>query len=150
MANIQTITHGEPNWDIKVNQLIEQVNAQAEEQDNLKWTESSTGLVVQSGFVPISVGANTYRYLQIGNAKIVDVNFGVKMPTDIGSSSMITAVKLPESLSANLYTEYAENDKYQLSLNGTDFRISRMSAATSWWFGEGSHYVAHFVYVHMD
>ena len=146
MATLQKISHGEPNWDVKVNRIIDQLTAQGD----LKWIQSSEGLVVQSGFVPNTVDANTYRYLQIGNAKIVDVNFGVKMPTDIGNSSMLTAVKLPESLSANLYTEYAENDKYQLTLSGTDFRIARMQAATDWWFGEGSHYLAHFVYVHMD
>lgn len=146
MATLQKISHGEPNWDVKVNRIIDQLNAQGD----LKWIQSSEGLVVQSGFAPSDVDANTYRYLQIGNAKIVDVNFGVTMPVNIDNSSMLTAVKLPESLSANLYTEYAENDKYQLTLNGTDFRISKLSAATGWWFGNGSHYLAHFVYVHMD
>lgn len=139
MADLALISHGEPNWDIKVNNAIKLLNKTV----SGSWSEpTETGLVFQNGFQSIG---STYSYIQLGNHKIVDLQIGVTMPNDSSSTNLI-AVTLPDSIKPDhVYTEYLENDKYQVTLSGNAFSIACVNGS-KWWFGSGSHYLFHAVY----
>lgn len=143
MADLQRITHGEPNWDVKVNAIIDNVNKLG----NFSFTtETSDGMVFQDGF---SNNGSWYRYVQFPGWKLVDLQVNVSLPSnpDSKDTSMRIALQLPDAVSYDGYHEWSTNSKYQLTLNGNQFRITPQD--TGWWTGEGSHYVAHILYVHV-
>lgn len=146
---LQLLSHGEPNWDAKVNAAINQINQGGSEE----WTDfTSTGLVFQNGFNQLgsdSSHESVYGFVQFNGWKLVDLQIMVALSAAPSSTSNVTAVILPDSISYAGWHEWAESDGYQLAINGNQFRISVLGT-NRWWFGDGSHYVAHILYPHID
>lgn len=143
MAELQTLKHGELNWDKKVNALINAVNG-------LKWSHAtSDGLVFQNGFESPHSTDTWYRYIQFDGWKLVDLQIEVTLPTAPADKNWRVAVQLPDAISYAGYNEWMTSSKYQMTLNDTDFHISPVNS-NDWWAGAGSHYVTHVLYVHVD
>lgn len=146
MADIQTIDHGEPNWDVKVNAAIKALNEVVGVASSLQWTEkSSEGLVFQNGF---QNAGTSYQYVKIGNYKIVSLQLFVTLPSDLGSTKSAIACVFPDAIKPNdTYSEFLENEKYQLTLSESGVMIGLTGSANGWWFGSGSHYLLNKLYL---
>lgn len=146
---LQLLSHGEPQWDTKVNAIIEKVN----EEGDMTWTpETSDGMVFQNGFNQLgsdSSHESVYKFVQFNGWKLVDLQIMVALSAAPSSTSNVTAVILPDSISYEGWHEWAENDKYQLAINNNQFRISVLGT-NNWWVGDGGHYVARIFYPHID
>lgn len=149
MAVLQRIAHGEPNWDTKVNAIIDNMNNIGD----MMWTQKmTTGLVFQNGFYQMGSDEDhqtNYRYVQFKGWKLVDLQIMVALSAAPSNTLNVTAVSLPDSISYDGWHEWSESDKYQLAINGNQFRVSALGT-NSWWSGDGSHYVAHIFYPHID
>lgn len=146
VQNLALVSHGEPNWDVKVNAAIKALNEVGGVASSLQWTEkSSEGLVFQNGFQ--NTGTN-YQYIKIGNYKIVSLQLAVTLPSDLGSTKSAIACVLPDLIKPNdTYSEFMENEKYQLTLSEAGVMIGLASSAAGWWFGSGSHYLLNKLYL---
>lgn len=153
MATLQKMSHGEPNWDVKFNNVIDYL---ANGEDSaFKWTNrTSTGLVFQNGFTQMGSDidhSSVYRFVQFKGWKLVDLQVMVSLPTAPSNTSEVVALNLPDSISFNGWHEWIETADYRMTINGSQFRISvEDPSKKSWWFGDGSHYVAHILYAHVD
>lgn len=147
------MAQGEPQWASKYNGLVDAVQNVEGVTDALQWTDvTSTGLVFQNGFNQLgsdSSHESVYRFVQFKGWKLVDLQIMVTLSAAPSSTSYATAVSLPDSISYDGWHEWVENDKYQLAINGNQFRVSVLGT-NSWWSGDGSHYVAHIFYPHID
>lgn len=148
MADLQKLVHGEPSWDAKVNKIIDYLESKIGDND-LKWVDKGVeGIVFQNGFK--NQGTH-YRYAQIGNAKLVDLQLSVTLPDGTNPSAKgLTAATIPDDIvPQNFYKEYMESNKYQVALHGNQFIIGLIGDA-QWWGGNGSHYLYHATYTHID
>lgn len=152
MATLQKMSHDDPNWDVKFNNIIDYL-ANGED-SNFKWTDrTSTGLVFQNGFNQLGSDTDhmsTYRFVQFKGWKLVDLQIMVTLSAAPSSNNEVIAVSLPDSISYGGWHEWEENANYRLAINNTQFRISQEGNDGKWWFGDGSHYVAHIFYPHID
>ena len=157
MANIQTITHGEPNWDTKVNTNFQALADSAENVGGvvkgLQWTDfTDEGIVYQNGFENIGgagAGRTGYRYIVIGNKKIVELQVALHLVSDPGSSvKNLTALSVPDAIAPDYVgTPHAQDDKYKLNFLDGRVDISKMKDSDGWWFGTGSFYQMHVMYI---
>ena len=142
--DLALIAHGEPQWDTKVNAVIEKVNANA----NMAWTQmSKDGIVFQNGFM--DRGSSGYQYIQFNGWKLVHLKVSVKMITDNSNKQELVVVTVPDAISFPDYSEWMENPKYRWSADSNSARLSADNNA-GWWVGEDSHYFANFLYPHFD
>lgn len=146
MADLQKVVHGEPNWDAKINKIIEYLEDKVGNND-LEWTDwSSAGIVFQNGFQNDN-NRTRYRYAKVGNGRIVELNIDIKLTTDLKTYHNVPALTLPDEISLDGYSEWMENNSYQLMLGGNTLGINALQ--NSWWV-DGSHYDMHIVYIHKD
>lgn len=83
MPELQTLAHGEQNWDSKVNAAIDYLNKMGGKVENLGWThDSDEGIVLLNGFT----GWVNYSYLQIGDKKLVILHGALKGNLEKGKS----------------------------------------------------------------
>lgn len=151
MATLQKLTHGEPNWDVKVNAIIDNVNNIGD----MEWTQKmTTGLVFQNGFNQMGsdeAHQTNYRYVQFKGWKLVDLQVMVGLSAAPSSQTEVIAVQLPDSISYDGWHEWKENIDYRQAINGSQYRISVDSPTKrGWWSGDGAHYVGHIFYPHFD
>lgn len=89
MPELQTLAHGEQNWDSKVNAAIDYLNKTGEKVDNLKWTESTDeGIVLLNGFT----GWISYSYLPVGDKKLVVLKGALKGNIEKGKSIEVLTI----------------------------------------------------------
>lgn len=69
---LQTLNHGEPNWDAKVNRIIEYLE-NGKPISSLAWSEWSTEGLIYNGVKPDS-NMKGYRYVQFPNGKLVEID----------------------------------------------------------------------------
>lgn len=97
MADLQQLVHGEPNWDAKVNNIIEYLES-GEPISSLKWSDWSTEGLIYNGVKPDS-GMKGYRYAQFPNGKLVELD--VKLHTNgIKGGYIDNAMIVPDSIKA--------------------------------------------------
>lgn len=146
MAEDLMISHGEPQWDVKYNNLVNTVEQMGGVVNGLQWTPwTKEGLVFLNGFQDIE---SKYRYVTLGNVKLVEILVSVKLMT-APSDHQPTAVQLPASISDEIQYEYSESPKYGWIINGTEFHPT-LHAGADWWTGNDSHYWGHLVYTHTN
>lgn len=157
MANIQKIFTGMSQGPETIDNNFNAINTELQNVDgvvsSLQWTDfTSTGLVFQNGFKQLgsdSSPKSVYRFVQLKGWKLVDLQIAVTLSAAPSNTSYATAVSLPDSISYDGWHEWVENDKYQLTINGNQFRVSVLGT-NGWWSGDGSHYAAHIFYPHID
>ena len=104
MAILQKVSHGEPNWDGKVNAIIDAVNTQETAISNLKPSEvTSEGLVFQNGFSLRSGGYQTISLPDGG--KIVSLKLQMKLNADSALDNL-AAVTVPAEFKNGLAYRY--------------------------------------------
>lgn len=141
---LQLLSHGEPQWDAKINALIKEVNTNAD----MTWTQmSKDGMVFQNGFT--DRGDSGYQYIQFNGWKLVHLKVYVKMITDNSNKQELVVVTVPDAISFPGYWEWMESPKYRWSVNSNSARLSADNS-TGWWVGEDSHYIADFLYLRFD
>lgn len=146
MVDLQKLEHGELGWDAKVNEIIDYLEEKIGS-NGLEWTGwSSDGIVFQNGFQNHE-GRTKYRYAQVGNAKIVELNIDIKLTTDSKTYHNVPALTLPDEISLDGYSEWMESNNFQLMLGGNTLGIN---AVQNFWWVDGSHYTMHIVYIHKD
>jgi hypothetical protein len=152
MAENLLISHGEPQWDTKYNKLVTAVQNLGGVVDNLNWTDfTDNGIVYQNGFQPRGgIGANRtgYRYLQVGNVKLVELQVNLKLTVDPGEGVMnLTALSVPASVVPGATGVVMVNsDKYSVTFDDGALSISKANGDISWWTGDGSYYQLHTLY----
>lgn len=106
MATLQTISHGEPNWDVKVNSIIDAVNGQNNTINNLKPSSITTdGLVFQNGF---SLRSDGYQTITLPSGqKIVFLNLALKLDAD-SSQDSVHAVTVPDVFKKGIAYRHSE------------------------------------------
>lgn len=143
MAENLLISHGEPQWDVKYNKLVNAVDGV---KSSLQWTNwSKEGLVFLNGFNDIGT---KYRYANTGNVKLVEIEIKVSL-TSTPSDSAPTAVLLPGSLENDIEEEHAESNRFMWIANAREFHVSPINSS-SWWVGKDSHYMMHLFYTHTN
>lgn len=147
---LQLLSHGEPNWDAKVNAAIEFLNSLGGAVSNLKWSEfTDDGIVYQNGFQDIGgvgQGKTGYRYAVVGNRKIVELQVALHLLTDPGNStSQLTALTLPGTVSpSNVGSPHLINANY--AINCVDSRVDATKIGDNWQIGSNSYYLMHVMY----
>lgn len=99
MAEDLTISHGEPQWDVKYNNLVNTVEAMGGVVNGLQWTnQSNDGLVFGDGVQYVNGG---YSYAQVGNRKLVFLTIGVNITNDTKAISLPDLITLPDMIQTN-------------------------------------------------
>lgn len=94
---LQTLNHGEPNWDAKVNQIIEYLE-NGKPISSLAWSGWSTEGLIYNTVKPDS-NMKGYRYAQFPNGKLVELD--VKIHTDgVKGGFVENAMIVPDSIKA--------------------------------------------------
>ena len=97
MADLQTLVHGEPLWDAKVNKSIEFLDS-GQAISGLAWSGWSTEGLIFNGVKPDS-NMKGYRYTQFPNGKLVELD--VKLHTNgIKGGYIVNAMVIPDSIKA--------------------------------------------------
>lgn len=151
MAEDLTISHGEPQWDVKYNNLVNTVEAMGGVVSSLQWADfTDNGIVYVNGFQNIGRGgqANTgYRYASLGNLQIVELQVALRLMTDPGDTvTNLQALTLPDSIAPNnAGNNHALNEKYVMGLEDTHVMVQTMNG-NKWWTGTESCYIMHIMY----
>lgn len=96
---LQTMQHGEPNWDEKVNAIVNYLNNKGP-LDNIKYSGwSLEGVVLGNGFEWNS-NNHGYRYIQLPGVKLVEVDLKFK-PVDHSGNSADNVIILPDMIKAD-------------------------------------------------
>lgn len=98
---LQTITHGEPNWDAKVNALINGVSSLEDGFSSLKISDWSTaGIVIKNGFA-FNENSKGYRFVTFPNGKLIEID--VKFRTTGGIKGLVAdnVITLPDFVGNN-------------------------------------------------
>lgn len=146
MADLQKLAHGELSWDAKINNIIDYLEDKVGS-NGLEWTDwSNDGIVFQNGFQNHK-GRTKYRYAQVGNAKIVELNIDIALSEDLKTYHNVPALTYPDNIYMDGYEEHLENAQFQLMLGENRLLIN---AVQNYWWVKDSHYTMHTVYVHKD
>lgn len=152
MAENLMISHGEPQWDAKYNNLVTVVQNMGGVVDSLHWTDfTDEGIVYQSGFQSRGgSGANStgYRYLQVGNAKLVELQVDLKLTADPGKGVVnLNALSVPASVAPQATGAIMVNsDKYSVTFDDGTLSVSKSSGDIDWWVGDNGYYQFHALY----
>ena len=137
------ISHGEPQWDVKYNKLVNAVEKMGGLVKDLQWTEwTKEGLGALNG-VQITDGG--YNYLDVGGVKLVLLSISIKITGDVKTSSVV--VSLPDvitprsmymgslggqnqfQISGNKITIFDAAGSTERQLNGNDFVLTKLYIA---------------------
>lgn len=88
-----------------------------------------------------------YRYVTVGNLKIVELQVALHLMTDPGTSvTSLKAITLPDSVAPiDAGNIHALNDQYTMGVEDNRIRIDLLSGH-NWWTGTGSYYIMHIMY----
>lgn len=102
---IQTVSHGEPGWDEKVNSNFAALNNALQKVggvvNQLQWTKFSREGLVASSNAQIMDGG--YSYLDMGDNKLVLLAISVKINGDVKGISVPDLVTLPDVIATNSF-----------------------------------------------
>lgn len=140
MADLQRITHGEPNWDTKVNAIIDSVNSLTGGA-----IESSDGIVV-SGKMKLASGSG-YNVVKVGGQRLVEVNLNLTPTTSFNASTGCT-ITLPSSVSSNDLiggTAYGPDARFEST--GEGIRLQAAGGGDGHGWNVGDTYGVHLLYL---
>lgn len=92
MAEDLTISHGEPQWDVKYNNLVNTVETMGGVVNSLQWTKQTEEGLVASNNVQIKDGG--YNYLDLNGVKLVLLSISIQITGDVETPSVV--VSLPD------------------------------------------------------
>lgn len=150
MAEDLTISHGEPQWDVKYNNLVNTVEAMGGVINNLQWSNfTDEGVVYENGFYKANQGgqgATGYRYSKIGGLKLVEFQVSLRLSTDPGESvNTVTALQLPQYVyPIDMGAPRMPDQNY--IINFADGRVDIQKVSKDWWVGSNSSYIVHALY----
>ncbi|WHO84889.1 hypothetical protein [Limosilactobacillus oris] len=102
---IQTVSHGEPGWDKKVNSNFAALNNALQKVGGVvnqrQWTKFSREGLVASSNAQIMDGG--YSYLDMGDNKLVLLAISVKINGDVKGISVPDLVTLPDVIATNSF-----------------------------------------------
>ena len=102
---IQTVSHGEPGWDKKVNSNFAALNNALQTVGGVvnqrQWTKFSREGLVDSSNAQIMDGG--YSYLDMGDNKLVLLAISVKINGDVKGISVPDLVTLPDVIATNSF-----------------------------------------------
>lgn len=103
MADIQTVSHGEPGWDKKVNSNFAALNSDVQKVGGilgqLQWSKPTReGIVFSDGIQCID---GSYIYANIGEHKLVLLSINIKVTGDLKGLGLGTVFTLPDTISTN-------------------------------------------------
>lgn len=105
----------------------------------------------QNGFQNIGGAGQAktgYRYVVVGNRKIVELQIALHLLTDPGqSTNQLTALSVPDAIApTQAGTPHMLNDKYSITFADGRADVSKVKDADGWWTGTGSFYIMHVTY----
>lgn len=152
MAENLMISHGEPQWDTKYNKLVTAVQNLGGVVNDLHWTDfTEEGIVYRNGFQSRGgrgASSTGYRYLQVGNVKLVELQVDLKLTVDPGKGVMnLNALSVPASVAPRATGAVMVNsDKYSVTFDDGAVSVSKANGDTIWWTGDNSYYQFHALY----
>lgn len=133
MADIQTIAHGEPNWDSKVNAnfraLVGSVQNVGGVVKGLSWSErTNAGIVLTSGFAYSPSSANGYETLKIGGKTIVHLTLNLTCTEAFHGAGHGVVITIPESIGFEYLMDGLIGSKYTWTpQDGTHIRLGTIN-----------------------
>lgn len=153
MANIQTITHGEPNWDTKVNSnfqaLVSSVANVGGVIKDLQWTErTNAGIVLSSGFTFSNFGPNGYETLKLGNKTFVHLTLHLQCSEAFHGSGHGNIITVPDSIGFEYSVSGIVSAKYAYGISdATHINMDTIGDTIQDWDTGNSLYVIDILYV---
>ena len=97
MADLQKVVHGEPNWDAKINKIIEYLNSDGAID---KLNTSREGIVFTNfhTYSRNDNGATKYQVMKVGTETWVHLHIEGFIANDPGSSYAVKIMNIPTSL----------------------------------------------------
>lgn len=140
MAVLQRIAHGEPNWDTKVNAIIDSVNPLTENA-----ITSSDGIVV-SGKMKLQA-ESFYTVVNVGDKRLVEVNLNLATESSFNASVGCT-ITLPSSITCNaLIGGAAYGPDASFLSSGEGIKLQATSGGDSHGWNVGNMYGIHTLYL---
>lgn len=99
MSELQKLVHGEENWDVKVNKIIEYLES-GQAIAGLKLSDWSTDGLVLDGSFKWNANSKGYRYVQLPNGKGVELDLKFS-PADVSGLVREKVVTIPDNIRAS-------------------------------------------------
>ena len=125
MAEDLTISHGEPQWDVKYNNLVNTVETMGGVVNSLNWSDGSQeGIVVTDNRVTLNKESH-YSYLNIGGKRLVFLHVVLDVNQDIMSNvnaSMLFSIPAEIAPTISLRGT-ASSEAIWVNIAGTNFYV---------------------------
>lgn len=124
MAEDLTISHGEPQWDVKYNNLVNTVEAMGGVVNSLNWSDDSQeGIVITDNRVMLNKESQ-YSYLDIGGKRLVYLHVVLDVKEDMPNVNANKLFSIPTEIGTiGSLRGTASNESMWVNLNGTDFYV---------------------------
>lgn len=147
--NLALISHGEPQWDTKVNAAINRLNevgvvTDALHLQNANW--SNEGLIFQNDFFDHDSG---YRYVQFPGFKLVELKIVIGLNKAPDVKSYVQAVTIPDSIDSQVGYDAVSMGTATINISGNKIYVGETNNA-DWGTGKDSYYTLRKIYIHVD
>lgn len=124
MAEDLTISHGEPQWDVKYNNLVNTVETMGGVVNSLHWSDGSQeGIVVTDSRVTLNK-ESYYSYLDIGGKRLVYLHVVLDVNQDMSNVNANMLFTIPTKIGTiGSLRGAASNEAMWVNLNGTNFFV---------------------------
>lgn len=131
MAEDLTISHGEPQWDVKYNNLVNTVEAMGGVVNSLNWSDGSQeGIAVTDNRVTLNKESQ-YSYLDIGGKRLVYLHVVLDVNQDMSNVNANTLFTIPTEIAPTVSLRgTASTEAMWVNINGSNFCVWQNSGVT--------------------
>lgn len=131
MAEDLTISHGEPQWDVKYNNLVNTVETMGGVVNSLNWSDGSQeGIVVTDNRVTLNKESQ-YSYLNIGGKRLVFLHVVLDVNQDMSNVNANMLFSIPAEIAPTISLRgTASTEAIWVNIVGTNFYVWQNSGVT--------------------
>ena len=131
MAEDLTISHGEPQWDVKYNNLVNTVETMGGVVNSLNWSDGSQeGIVVTDNRVTLNKESQ-YSYLNIGGKRLVYLHVVLDVNQDMPNVNANMLFTIPTEIAPTVSLRgTASTEAMWVNIAGTNFYVWQNSGVT--------------------
>lgn len=131
MAEDLTISHGEPQWDVKYNNLVNTVETMGGVVNSLNWSDGSQeGIVVTDNRVTLNKESQ-YSYLNIGGKRLVYLHVVLDVNQDMSNVNANMLFTIPTEIAPTVSLRgTASTEAMWVNINGSNFYVWQNSGVT--------------------
>lgn len=126
---LQLLSHGEPNWDVKVNAIIDELTKTEDSVENMVWTIGKDGIVIINDLFQLN-DYSFYEYMDIGDRRIVHLYISLTATRDFTGSATGYAFTVPDSVKPSSPMNGSAGQYYSWNYDGKFGFLSYLGNST--------------------